>query len=591
MASTDKTPPPSLVWFREDLRLADNPALHAAVANGGPVACLYLLDEESEGLAARGGASRWWLHGSLEALAADIGKRGGRLLLRRGPAAGIVPAVAAEIGASTVMWNRRYAGAPRRVDDEVHERLQADGIEVETFAAKLLNEPDAIRSKSDRPFRVFTPYWRTAQAALSPYEPIPAPKRMEAAQGGGSDSLKDWNLRPAKPDWAGGLRETWTPGEAGARERLEAFVDERLSRYAGERDFPAAEASSRLSPHLSFGEIGPRQIFTALDELGRDAPRADVRKLRDEIGWREFAWHLLYHQPDLGSRNMNADFDSFPWADPEPAFGAWRRGRTGYPIVDAAMRQLWQTGWMPQPPAAGRRLVSGQAPARRLAAGRRVVLGHAGRSRSGQQFRRLAVDRRQRRRRLPVLPHLQPDPPGRKIRPGRDVRARLRTGARKPPRQGDPPAVDRHEGAARRGRGDARRGLPAAHRGPTPRRASGRSTRCRRCATARREPRRQAAALGPASSCATWWRCGSRPATAARPWLPGCSPAPSPPMRSRRSTSSPTSSRCWGYLDDVVIVPLGIILAVRLIPPALMLEHRSAAERVAQRPLSRGGGG
>jgi len=339
-------PPPVIVWFREDLRLADNPALTAAVATGAPVLPVFILDDESPGLRRRGGASRWWLHGSLAALGTELKRRGAGLLLRRGPALDVIAQLAAETSARAVFWNRRYGAAERAVDDALAARLAAERRMVETFAAKLLYEPWTVRPKGGGSFRVFSPFWRAAQARTPPAEPLPAPVRIPGAGLPAGDGLEDWGLLPRKPDWAGGLRETWRPGEASASERLGAFIEARLPGYAAARDFPHQDATSRLSPHLAFGEIGPRQIWAATESAGPGAAISSLQKLRSEIGWREFAWHLLYHHPEFASANFNGGFDGFGWGEPGDELTAWQRGRTGYPLVDAAMRQLWQTGWM-----------------------------------------------------------------------------------------------------------------------------------------------------------------------------------------------------------------------------------------------------
>jgi deoxyribodipyrimidine photo-lyase len=337
--------PPAIVWFREDLRLADNPALTAAVESGTSVICLFILDEDSPGLRPRGGASRWWLHGSLNSLSGDLASRGASLFLRRGPAAQVLERLAAATGSRAIFWNDRYGNAERRVDAAVRVGMEAIGINVQTFGAKLLYEPSDLRTKTGGAFRVFSPFWRAAQASSPPPAPLPAPARIPGHSAEG-DRLDDWKLLPKHPDWAGGLRETWQPGEQGAWERLRAFLEGGLHGYAQGRDYPGQEATSRLSPHLAFGEIGPRQIWAEIDRPDRSFPAASVAKLRGEIGWREFAWHLLFHNPDLASRNVNASFDTFGYVEPGPELAAWHRGRTGYPLVDAAMRQLWQTGWM-----------------------------------------------------------------------------------------------------------------------------------------------------------------------------------------------------------------------------------------------------
>lgn len=328
---------PLLVWFRQDLRLADNPALRDALAAGAPVIPVYVLDDATAGAWAMGGASRWWLHRSLESLARDLGKLGLRLILRRGAAQACLDALIAETGASGAYWNRCYEPFAISRDKAIKADLESRGLVAKSFNANLLFEPWTIASKGGTPFRVFTPFWKACLAAEAPAMPLPAPKRATApAKWPASDGLDDWALLPAKPDWAGGF-SVWNPGEAGAQARLAMFVDRALGGYAGHRDRADIEATSRLSPHLHFGEISPRQCFHA----GAASP-----KFLAELGWREFAHHLLFHIPDLPQMALRAEFRNFPWRDDAKKLRAWQQGRTGYPIVDAGMRELWRTGWM-----------------------------------------------------------------------------------------------------------------------------------------------------------------------------------------------------------------------------------------------------
>ena len=333
---------PVIVWFRDDLRLADNPALAAAVQAHQPVVCLYVLDERSAGLRHRIGAARWWLAGSLRALGKSLRDIGGLLVLRRGAAAEIVPALARSLGASAVHWNRRYDRAGIEADAAVAAAIEAFGAKVATFQANLLFEPE------ETPPRVFTPFWRRVLAGKPPRRPLPAPLRLESPRDVPGDALEDWGLEPTKPDWAIGLRATWTPGEAAARARLEDFIDRQLAGYAGKRDRPDDDATSRLSPYLRSGEISPFQLWHAAQFATEQEPRLarDVEKFLSELGWREFSYRLLHGFPDLATRNLQKRFDAFPWRDDAKALRAWQRGRTGYPIVDAGMRQLWRTGWM-----------------------------------------------------------------------------------------------------------------------------------------------------------------------------------------------------------------------------------------------------
>lgn len=341
----------ALVWLRDDLRLIDNPALAAAVRSGRPAVALYCLDEVSPGIRPIGGAARWWLAGSLDRLSADLARLGVPLILRRGAAGEVVPEVAHAVGAEAVHWNRRYAAAGIAVDTGLKAALRAGGLTVESHHGNLLFEPFAVKTGQGGPYRVFTPFWRACRAAGAPRRPLPAPKAVAPFPGAlpPSDAVTDWGLRPTRPDWAGGLAATWTPGEAGAEARLGAFLDDALAGYAEGRDRPAGVTTSRLSPHLRFGEISPFRLWHAVADAvaaGHAATSADVDKFLAELGWREFCWHLLHHFPHITSANFNPAFDGFAWDDNPAALAAWRRGRTGIPFVDAGMRQLWTTGWM-----------------------------------------------------------------------------------------------------------------------------------------------------------------------------------------------------------------------------------------------------
>lgn len=345
--------PTSLHWFRDDLRLADNPALAAAVANG-PTLCLYILDE---GGARRppGGASRWWLSRSLASLGASLAQRGGELVIMRGDPAAILPRVAAQAKVDLVTWNRRYERETIALDTDLKTALTAAGRRVGTFNAALLNEPWQVTTKTGDPVKVFSPYWRAARALGEPPAPGPAPARivplpLPAALSAMAASREDLALEPTTPDWAGGLREAWTPGEAGAATALTDFLCGPLDGYGEGRNRPDYVSTSRLSPHLRFGEIGPRQIWhatrSAVESGEATASTSDAEKFLSEIGWREFSYHLLFYNPELATRNFNARFDAFPWRRDEAALKAWQRGATGYPIIDAGLRELWTTGWM-----------------------------------------------------------------------------------------------------------------------------------------------------------------------------------------------------------------------------------------------------
>lgn len=349
-SSPDTSDAPVVVWFRQDLRTADNPALRAAAATGRPVVPLYVLDDDTPGEWRMGGASRWWLHGALESLAETLDQLGAPLVLRRGKAEKAVHAVADETGAAAVYWNRCYEPFAIDRDKTLKADLSGDGLDVRSFNAALLFEPWTVETGSGGPYRVFSPFWRSCMRDhAAPDKPEPAPESLrgmtDAPEG---DALDAWGLRPSAPDWAGGLRDMWTPGEDGAHDRLAHFFNAAADRYKDDRDRPDTDGTSGLSPHLHFGEIGPRQVYwAARAHAGKDGTsNKSVDKFVAELGWREFAHHLLYHFPSLPEDNYQEKFDDFPWRSDEKALKAWQRGRTGYPMVDAGMRQLWHTGWM-----------------------------------------------------------------------------------------------------------------------------------------------------------------------------------------------------------------------------------------------------
>jgi deoxyribodipyrimidine photo-lyase len=340
---------PAIVWLRQDLRLADNPALHTAIQSKRPLILLYILDDETPGRWRLGGASRWWLHKSLDALAKDAVKRGGVLVLRRGQAETELPRLVAETGAGAVYWNRCYEPYATQRDSALKEKLTRAGVAAQSFNGALLFEPWTIKTKTGEPYKVFTPFWRACVQAGVGRALLPAPKKLNGFAGElQSDRLNDWRLLPTKPNWASGFAAGWPPGEAGARDALEAFIANRLRTYHEARDQLGVNGTSRLSPHLHFGEISPAQVAAAVEAAAEAEPglRRGAEKFMTEIGWREFSTQLLFHWPALPERNWKDQFDAFAWRDDDAALEAWWRGRTGYPVVDAAMRELWATGYM-----------------------------------------------------------------------------------------------------------------------------------------------------------------------------------------------------------------------------------------------------
>ena len=339
-------PAPTIVWFRRDLRLADNPALEAAVRAGGPVIPLYVLDE-TPGLRAPGAASLWWLDKSLASLAADLEAVGSRLILRRGMAADIVTRLAKETAAGEVVCNALFdPGYPAR-DKALAEVLKGAGVEARRFNGGHLVNLDEVKTKTGGSFSVFTPFWRAARQTVSDGGLLPAPNTLPApAAWPASDKLSDWRLHPTTPDWSQGFGD-WEPGEAGAHEALETFTGQALKTYSIDRDRPAVAGTSRLSPHLHFGEISPKACWRAAQACAHHGRASDreTEKFLAELGWREFN-AAIARNADFAKVNFDARFDAFPWRDDPKGLEAWKRGATGYPIVDAGMRQLWTTGWM-----------------------------------------------------------------------------------------------------------------------------------------------------------------------------------------------------------------------------------------------------
>lgn len=346
-AASPSSEAPVIVWFRQDLRLADNPALADAARSGCPVIPVYILDDETPGRWAMGAASRWWLHHSLTGLGKSLADAGSPLVLRRGRAAEILPELVRQTGAKRVVWNRCYEPFARKRDETIKAALTESGIEAESFNGGLLVEPWTIKTKAGDPFRVFTPFWRAARQHLGRVDPLPAPKSLQPPQNGvRSDDLADWKLLPDNPNWASGFSPVWTPGEAGGRDAAGDFIDDRIGDYAEDRDRPDREGTSRLSPHLHFGEISPRQIWSAVSHACDGVGGKDPQKYLSEIGWREFAHNLLFHFPEFPEENHQNKFNAFRWQQDDDRFKAWTAGKTGYPFVDAGMRQLWKTGWM-----------------------------------------------------------------------------------------------------------------------------------------------------------------------------------------------------------------------------------------------------
>jgi len=349
MTSTGNSEP-VIVWFRSDLRLSDHRPFVAAAASGRPLIACYVLDEQGPTTQwALGGASRWWLHHSLAALAASLEALGGRLVLRRGPALHALSALITETDACAVHCGASAEPHGMQTEKQISVELASRGGGLISHRGALLFQPEAIRNRKGDPFQVFTPYWKTLLRAPDPGLPLACPRSPVFYPGNvRSEALEALQLIPRAPDWSKGFKGLWMPGEQGARACVEEFLANRLSRYRNARDLPHAEATSGLSAHLRFGEISPREVWHILHNhlLQNPSTSSDAEAFLRQLGWREFSYYLLHYQPELPVTPFRASFAAFPWRRDPAALESWQNGQTGYPIVDAGMRQLWQTGWM-----------------------------------------------------------------------------------------------------------------------------------------------------------------------------------------------------------------------------------------------------
>jgi deoxyribodipyrimidine photo-lyase len=335
----------AILWFRLDLRLADNPALQAALRHGGGVIPVFIWAPKEESPWEPGAASRWWLHHSLAELSCRLESLGSRLILRRGPAVATLRELARQYKATAIFWNRRYEPAVIARDHIVKQTLREAGLKTESFNGALLHEPWTIENQSGKPFQVFTPFWKKCLTQAEPSSPVAAPKRLPAPPSWPKSlHLDELNFLP-KLNWADGFATEWKPGEAGARDALNRFLADAVDNYTVQRNLPDRRGTSRLSPHLHFGEISPRQVWQAARQAlpAFTFPRS---QFLTELGWREFAAHLLFHFSTTPTEPLRPQFRDFPWRDDPERLVAWQRGQTGYPIVDAGMRELWATGWM-----------------------------------------------------------------------------------------------------------------------------------------------------------------------------------------------------------------------------------------------------
>jgi deoxyribodipyrimidine photo-lyase len=339
--------PNALVWFRSDLRLADNPALHAALEAGFDPVPVYIHAPHEEGRWAPGAASNAWRHRSLKALSRDLQARGSRLIVRQGDSSQVLQALIAQSDAQALFWNRKYEPATQPRDAAIKKALKAQDFDVRSCNGALLAEPWDVQTKTGGPYKVFTPFYRNVMAALPQRALHDAPKTLPGVastlQSDGVDALA---LAPTR-DWDTGFWEQWTPGEAGAHEALEVFIDGALHGYLDQRDLPDRVGTSKLSPHLHFGEIAPWRVMARLEAERSAKLDVDIDGFIRQLVWREFAHHLMHHFPHTLEENLNPRFDGFKWARATPAhLHAWQRGMTGVPIIDAGMRELWHTGVM-----------------------------------------------------------------------------------------------------------------------------------------------------------------------------------------------------------------------------------------------------
>lgn len=330
----------AIAWLRSDLRIADNPALSAAASHGDKVVALY-IHEEDPGVRPPGSAGQWWLHQSLVSLAADLASIGIVLEVRRGLAGAVIDAIVEQRKADAVFWNRRYAPGERTVDEAVKDQLKSRGVKAESFAANVLHEPWTIQTGQGKPYSVYSPFWKTLRGMS-----IEAPLRRPAAREAIEPPVVDADYR--QPRWADKLGQHWSIGEAAAHKSLSDFLDDKVADYPAGRDVPAQNATSRMSPHLRHGEISPRQIWHAAMSASHahHGRAAMIDKYLSELGWRDFNYHQLYHREDIATKPMQPKYAGMQWRDAPDDLAAWEAGQTGIPMVDAGMRELWETGYM-----------------------------------------------------------------------------------------------------------------------------------------------------------------------------------------------------------------------------------------------------
>lgn len=334
----------TILWFRQDLRLQDNPALRIAAAEGR-VLPLYILDDHNANDWSMGAASRWWLHNSLEKLNAQLD---GKLWVFSGDPIQIIPQLMESQGINSIHWNRCYEPWRIKRDSKLKSLLEADERSAISHNGSLLWEPWTRLKKDGEPYKVFTPFYKNAVSVGTEIDTIlgepPAMELADCEQD--CKKIPDLNLLPSI-NWYEGFNESFSPGEEDAWRKMEAFIEKGIHNYKKGRDYPALNSVSRISPHLHFGEIAPHRVWKQAEEAGGLAGcETEAEHFQRELAWREFSYSLLYHFPTLTEANLNERFDSFPWLEDQELLKAWQQGVTGYPLVDAGMRELWTTGYM-----------------------------------------------------------------------------------------------------------------------------------------------------------------------------------------------------------------------------------------------------
>lgn len=333
----------TIVWFRNDIRLADHPALHSAFDRGDEIIPVYIHSTEDDGNWSAGAASRWWLHHALTDLDDRLDALKSRLTVREGKPLDVLRTLIRETGASTIVWNRRYEPAGMEYDDLVMEILRKEGVTVEQYGGNVLFEPESVQTGSGAHYQVFTPFWEACLSLPEPQKPLDPPDTLKVpCQWPRSIPLERLALRPSI-SWAGGIRASWKPGSAGVEKQLDRLITDIVKDYKRDRNRPDLPGTSRLSPYLHFGEVSARRIWHTVRDR---APERSGEAYLRQLGWRDFSIHMVYHVPKTTGQPLKPEFESFPWQDAPEALRAWQRARTGYPLVDAGMRELWVTGWM-----------------------------------------------------------------------------------------------------------------------------------------------------------------------------------------------------------------------------------------------------